>query len=370
MAKTTNENFHPLSSEELLLKQCEAMLKYALNDGKQVPAHLISDLESVNSKIPKTISYKTNGNQWLSNSTPIVLSSDDVLILANCHNTLVKIVSPARPQTIMLYRTESVGRWQVFFSVPLIRRLLAVAFICLIAIILLGTSSDVQLDGQNISLFNYKGWKLILNAGFLLAAAGLGASFNALFRAREYVTNYTYNPTYEASYWIEFAMGLISGLILSELIYFDISGEEGINMILSRKVTISLIGGFGGLLAYKILNRFVYVLEGIIREKTEDKIDAELKMLEAKSREALSESRIKMSKEITKLQAEVVYKDLKPEEVNKRLEDLANNVVENNYKPVREIPSQDDVFFDRELDGNFTNLDNPEHEGDEYTERI
>lgn len=370
--RNTTENFHPLSSEELLFRQCEAMLKHASSNGKQIPAHLITDFKSVSSKVPNLSSLQIMNNEWMSDSAPFQLSMDDLLTLGHCHNTLVQIVSPARPQTLLLYQYESIrnGRWQVFGSVPLIRRLLAAAFICLVALIALGTSDLIKLDGQETSIFTYRGWTLVLNAAFLIAAAGLGASFHALFRAREYVTNYTYNPTYEASYWIEFAMGLISGLILSELIYLNIADDSSVGLILSRKVTISLLGGFGGLLVYKILNRLVYALEGIIRAKTDDKLDAELRRMEANTLKQLTEERSKVAKEITKIQAEVVYKDLKPEEVNKRLEDLTNNVVENVYKPVRELPNQDDIFFDREMDGNFVNLDNPEHENDEYTDKI
>lgn len=372
MAKETNQNFHPLQSEELLFRQCDSMLKHASSNGKQVPPHLMTDFKSVASKAPNLNNIKMMNNEWVSDSEPFQLSTDDMLVLANCHNTLVKIVAPARPQTLLLFQYESVknGKWQVFGSVPLIRRLLAAAFISLVAMIALGTSDMIKLDGQNVSLFHYKGLGLILNAAFLLAAAGLGASFNALFRARNYVTNYTYNPTYEASYWIEFAMGLISGLILSELIYLNISDESSIGMIVSRKVTISLLGGFGGLLVYKILNRLVFMLEGIIRKDTDGHLDAELRTMEADMLKQVTKERNDLAKEITKIQAEVVYKDLKPGEINKRLENLVDGVVENEYKPVRELPSQDDIFFDRETDGNFTNLDNPEHEADEYTDRI
>ncbi len=370
--KKAAEEFHSLSSEELLFRQCDAMLKHATSNGSQVPPHLITDFKSIASKAPNLRSLKIFNNEWMSDSEPFHLSNDDVLVLANCHNALVKIVSPARPQTLLLLQYESIrkGRMQVFGSVPLIRRLLAAAFISLIALILLGTSDLIKLDGQNVSLFTYKGQALILNAAFLLSAAGLGASFNALFRAKSYVTNYTYNPTYEASYWIEFAMGLISGLILSELIYLNIDEGSSLGMIVSRKVTISLLGGFGGLLVYKILNRLVFMLEGIVRKDTEDKLDAELRTMEAEMLKQVTKERNDLAKAVNKIQAEVVYKSLKPNEINERLETLVSGVVEDNYKSVRELPQENSVFFDMETDGNYTNLDNPEHENDEYTERI
>ncbi|NJN77813.1 MAG: hypothetical protein HC803_05340 [Saprospiraceae bacterium] len=325
------------------------MLKHARESGFQVPEHLGTDFNSVIGKIPSLNSLKVLSNEWMSDTAPFQLSTEDMLVLGQCHNVLVKIVSPARPQTLLLYQYESMknGRWKIFGSVPLIRRLLAVAFICLVAIIGLATSPLVKIDGQDMSLFDYNGLKLVLNAGFLLAAAGLGASFSALFRAREYVTNYTYNPTYEASYWIEFAMGLIAGLILSELVRFDVSGAEGYSMVLSSKVTISLLGGFGGLFVYRVLNRLVYVLEGIIRQETGDKLDAELRTMEANTMKQITKERSNLAKEITKIQSEIVYKDMTSGELNKRLENLVDNVVENNYKPVREIPIENDPFFDQ-----------------------
>ena len=369
MAKNTTE-FHPLSSAELLYRECTTMLKHALSNSFIVPPYLVTDLDSVQSKVPPLNSLKIMNNEWMSDSAPFQLSTDDILILANCHNTLVKIISPARPQTLLLYQYESIksGRWQVFGSVPLIRRLLAVAAICLIALIGLGTSDMVKIVGQDTSLFNYDGLKLVLNAAFLIAAAGLGASFSALFRARDYVTNYTYNPTYEASYWIEFAMGLIAGLILSELVRFNVAEASGsYSTILGSKVTISLLGGFGGLFVYRVLNRLVYVLEGIIRQETNDKLDAELRTMEANTMKKITAERSTLAREITKIQSEIVYKDLTSGELNKRLENLVDNVVEDNYTPIRELPKEDDPFFDRETYVENTNLDSPEHETDEYT---
>lgn len=371
MAKNTVE-FHPISSEELLFRQCEVMIKHARENGLQVPEHLGTDFNSVIGKLPNMNSLQVMSNEWMSDTPPFELSTDDMLVLGQCHNVLVKIVSPARPQTLLLYQYESMknGRWKIFgsVSVPLIRRLLAVAFLSLIALIGLATSPLVKIDGQEMSLFDYNGLKLVLNAGFLLAAAGLGASFSALFRAREYVTNYTYNPTYEASYWIEFAMGLIAGLILSELVRFDVSAAGGsYSAILSSKVTISLLGGFGGLFVYRVLNRLVYVLEGIIRQETNDKLDAELRTMEANTIKQISSERTNLAREITKIQSEIVYKDMTSGELNKRLKHLVGNVVENNYKPIREIPKEDDAFSNREIFIENMNLDSPEHESKDYT---
>jgi hypothetical protein len=369
---TTDAKFHPLSSEELLYRECDAMLKHALSNGKQIPPTLFTDFDSVKSKVPQLNGLKIMSNEWMSDSLPFLLGRDDIHTLAHAHNTLVRIVAPARPQTLLLYQYESVknGRWQVFGSVPLIRRLLAVAAISLIALIAFATSPLVEITGQNTSLFDFHGLQLVMNVCFLLAAAGLGASFNALFRARTFVTDYTYNPTYEASYWIEIAMGLIAGVILSEFVVFDVSEGSDLGWIMGRKVTVSLLGGFGGLLVYKILNRMVYVLEGVIRQKTEDKLDYELKKMEAASIQKLTAERNNLAREITKIQSEIVYKDLSKNDLNKRLENLADNVVDDVYKPTRDIPAEDDLDFDRETNGNYTNLDNPEHEADEYTERI
>ena len=368
MAKNTTK-FHPLSSAELLYRECTTMLKHALSNSFIVPPYLVTDLDSVQAKVPPLNSLKIMNNEWMSDSAPFQLSTEDILVLANCHNTLVKTISPARPQTLLLYQYESVksGRWQVFGSVPLIRRLLAAAFISLIALIGLGTSDMVKIDGQEMSLFDYDGIKLVLNAAFLIAAAGLGAAFSALFRARDYVTNYTYNPTYEASYWIEFAMGLIAGLILSELVRFDIAAAgESYSSMLGSKVTISLLGGFGGLFVYRVLNRLIYVLEGIIRQETNDKLDAGLRTMEINMTKKITDKNNMLSREIAKIQSEVVYKDLTSREVNKRLENLVGNVVEDRYTPVRDMPKEDDPFFDRETYVENTNLDSPEHDAEEY----
>lgn len=53
---------------------------------------------------------------------------------------------------------------------------------------------------------------------YYLAAAGLGVSFAALYKANTFIANGTFDPTYHASYWIRFFLGLIAGLILAIMV--------------------------------------------------------------------------------------------------------------------------------------------------------
>ena len=51
-----------------------------------------------------------------------------------------------------------------------------------------------------------------------MSAAGLGASFAVLFEINTYTLKAAFDPLYEPSYWTRFALGLIAGVLLADLV--------------------------------------------------------------------------------------------------------------------------------------------------------
>ena len=74
-------------------------------------------------------------------------------------------------------------------------------------------STDVNRD-----IYESAGFPLAAVLVFLLSAAGLGASFSSLFDAYELVAEGRYDTRYDSLYWARIGLGLISGLMLSELV--------------------------------------------------------------------------------------------------------------------------------------------------------
>ena len=56
-----------------------------------------------------------------------------------------------------------------------------------------------------------------------MAVAGMGASFAVLFEVNRYTLKAAFDPIYEPFYWIRFALGLIAGVLLAELVPADTS---------------------------------------------------------------------------------------------------------------------------------------------------
>jgi hypothetical protein len=180
--------------------------------------------------------------------------------------------------------------------VSLIRQLMIAGLISLTMFIGLALFAEVNSAGGNI--FKSNGLALLLNLLFYISAAGLGASFSALYKANSYITNGTFDPTYQASYWIRFFLGLISGLILAVLISeeaFDAANAEG--KFLEDGIVrplLAILGGFSADLAYTVLNRLVETFESLFRGSTKtlvnnqvseeiNRLDKEMRQKEMKS---------------------------------------------------------------------------------------
>ena len=115
-------------------------------------------------------------------------------------------------------------------------------------------------------MFESNGIPLLLNLLFLLTAAGLGACFAALFQANRYIADCTFDTKFESSYWIRLILGLMAGLILSQMIPLS----EGSNAIAVTKPTLAMLGGFSAAVVYRIMHRLVEAVESLVKGETRD----------------------------------------------------------------------------------------------------
>lgn len=238
-----------------LERECQAMATHAFTKGMLVPASMMRSL------------------------TEQVFIEDPVQrveILSKVHCKLAEVVAPSKPETIALMAQERERKPLFLFlgSVPLIRRMMMVAVISLFAMIGLSLSPYIDNDNMVASMFDMEGTQLLYVQAILLSAAAIGASFAALFKANSYVTAGTYNPRYESSYWVRFVVGLISGIILTQLIPIDMNAiaeatvavhQDGPHVSQAAlRITMALIGGFSANLVYEILDRIVETIQSFI----------------------------------------------------------------------------------------------------------
>ncbi len=166
---------------------------------------------------------------------------------------------------------------------------------------------------------------------FLLAAAGLGASFAALFLVNRYIAEASYDPKFEASYWIKFALGLISGIILAQLVPIGEmtveagAPETGIGRL--AKPVLALLGGFSSALVYRILNRMVAAVETLVRGETREIVAAQELAAKARLAEHDARSRMETISRLVALQQQLA--DGAPtESLKERISEILSDVMD------------------------------------------
>lgn len=289
------------------LRECRAMANHAFGSGQKVPTKIMRILEHLEGA-------HDDGREL--DLEALGLDEEEVgrtptERLTYVHNELARTVCPASPKTILLMADETDKNPLLLFlgRVPFVRKMMATAMICLAGLIGSSLSPYVNADSIHKTVFDSSGTELLVVFIFLLSAAGLGASFSALFRVNKYIAQGTFDPTYETSYWIRFLVGLISGLILTQIFSFDYMedalGQEGGMQDQSArnaaKVTLALLGGFSADLVFNILNRMVEtVLSFVLPDKKIDK-EACKRELEAKFASKINRVRCSLTKEINLL---------------------------------------------------------------------
>ncbi|MGG8495065.1 hypothetical protein ACQY1Q_01500 [Tenacibaculum sp. TC6] len=228
--KTTTSNPNGISGEVIneLSQEINNMLSYAVYNG---------------------IIINTEVNGLIQNS-----SVDDLI---NAHNLLAKNVAPATPKSIEYtkqLRDGEKGR-SIFNKLPLVRNLILLAVIFLILFIITGLSPKVNNHSLSEGILNNNGLSLLLNLTFLSSVSGLGVLFYLLKKVTDSIQNCTLVEEEFISYTAQILLGIIAGLIMSEIISFYSSNPQDINLF--SKSVLALIGGFSS-------DAIFSVLQGII----------------------------------------------------------------------------------------------------------
>lgn len=301
-----------LTLRDQLFRECEAMAKYALASGMKIPGSLLQSLDALTPQNSPLKQESTPGkgnaietrNRSLDRETGTAgFKNADVKQLALIHSRLAQIVAPATPRAILLLATESTRKGVRHFlgPVPLVRGLMLTTILCLILFIATSLSPLVDQNSVSGDVLQTSGLPLLLNLLFFVFAAGLGASFAALFQVNQYIANGTYDPKYASSYWIRLALGIIAGLILAVLVPIDMEGSrEAI-----AKPTLAMLGGFSSAVVYRILNRLVETLESLVRGETRAIEAAQEQLARARVTEQLVQSRMELAANLISLQQQL-----------------------------------------------------------------
>ncbi len=257
-----NTDLENKSLKGSLVMQCNVMLDYALKTGKTVEGYQVAPLEK-----------------------PIEeLHSKELLSVFNYLSVLVK---PAIPGTLMLFEKnrQSNSKFKAVGPLPIVRAFMLVTIISLLALIGTSLSPRVNNETMMLSMLQGSGWPQVERLAFLLAAAGVGGSFYALFKMSGYIKEGTFDMKYAATYWSRFVLGLVSGVLLSELFVVfiedipvtantptDSDAEPLTSAPYLIKPILAILGGFSANLVYRILNRLIDAVESLFKGSTDEQL--------------------------------------------------------------------------------------------------
>ena len=252
------------------LHECEAMLNYAMTNGKKIDPRILGMLKAVKKN-------QADGR-------------DAIESIGDLHGMLASVIAPATPATVTLMEDTSRSGFAFMGPIPLIRKMMFVTIVCLMVFLGLFFFEEVDAKSINGDILSYPPLKFALNELFIVSAAALGAAFYALFEAYKFVSSSSYDTKYDSIYWIRFILGVVSGVLLAQFIFFNANtATEAANAaglgtganpagdvtsLMTYKPLLSFLGGFSARVVHKILNSLVDSVETFISGSARDAIRA------------------------------------------------------------------------------------------------
>ena len=319
------------------------MMKYAASEGKPFSSILVRDYEYISNRVGELPNFRMSQGSFKSDGD-IKMSATDKQRLHEIHSELSVAVSPSTPSTLLLMETDQERTWgffRMFGAVPLERRMLFMAFFCLAGLL---SFAFIEGGSEMITnnLLDNKSWDLVFAVLFRLAAAGIGASFYLLYKAKEYIGNNTYAPKYEGTYWRDFGLGLLSGLILVTLFDGNFESNEMVSTIKSGPamavVLTAMLGGFATSVVYEFLMRLVNALTSIFKPDIGKVLAIEKQKLQNSINDKVNSTKQTVVNHLFDLQSDVFNGDFSKKDIGSKLKDLIGDITDGGGKITKDNP--------------------------------
>lgn len=303
----------PAGVRRQLLAESEAMLHYAFGSGLQVPPQVVN--------IAAQIEDEGEGS-----ATPEAPRSCSLPLetLAHMHAQLAQLVAPATPRTIHLLETdpERGSLWAILGPLPNVRRLTAAAILSTGSFVLISLAPQIDEAAMKGDIYTLDSLPLLVTLCFLLASAGIGSTFHALFTAQAYVAEGTYDPRHDASYWIRIGLGIVAGLLLSVLVPIQPTPETSS----LTKPLLALLGGFSAGLVYRILIRLVDTVESLFKGDQKELQKRQDEVHRTQAQQADVQTRVDVAEQLIGLRDEVA-RGAAPERLNELLSGVLDDLL-------------------------------------------
>ena len=263
MATATKSTATKATNTDTPQKKCLIKKTVASKEQKVIPGISQEVINTMNDEINIMLAYGANNGIIINTEVNNLIQSDSIDDLINAHNMLCKNVAPATPKSIEYtnrVRNTSNSK-SVFRQIPLVRNLVILSVILLVAYVCLGQTKYVTNDSLDKGFLNNQGVSLILNFSFLASIAGLGVLFQLLKKVSTAVLDSTLVPEETINYVSQILLGVISGILLSEVISIYTQNPEDINLF--NKSVLALIGGFSSDAIFTMLEGLISRLKNI-----------------------------------------------------------------------------------------------------------
>jgi hypothetical protein len=250
-----------------LTRECEAMAQHAFSTGLTVPIEVMEllnqafwllDTQAARLPTPAAPGRDASEADALPPGVPALAA------LSRAHTALAAIITPATPEAILLISDERIKHPLItaFGPVPIARQMLGLALVSLLVLLVVSLSALVNEQNMVKTVLELSGIPLLMVEVFLLSAASLGSCFANLQRISRFVSNGTYDPKSQSTYWTRWVMGIISGIILSQLIY-DLFVPTPYGVV--GQPLLALLGGYSVDVVQTIINRIINAVSSVFQ---------------------------------------------------------------------------------------------------------
>ena len=230
---------------------------------KSVPGISQKVINELSEEVNNMLSFAVYNGITVNTEVNALIQNSNVDDLINAHNLLCKNVAPATPKSIEYTRKmhHEGSSKSVFNKMPLSRNLMILSLVFLIIFIVTVMSPNVNNDSLDKGILGSSGFPLLLNLGYLASVSGLGVLFYLLKDVSTSIKKGTLVPEDSISYMSQILLGIIAGLIMSEILSLYLKDPNDINLF--NKSVLALVGGFSSDAIFSILQGFINKIKGI-----------------------------------------------------------------------------------------------------------
>jgi hypothetical protein len=311
-----------------MARECEAIGQHALGTGRIIPFEVMERLDQAVSApeaptAAAALSRRNVGDASFEDAAAVsapVVEISPFASLCVAHAALARIIAPATPEAVLLMADERARHplWCEFGPVRLVRQMLGLAIISLVGLLAVSISEYVNPVNMSKSLLTLQGYPLLIVEVFLLSAASLGGCFANLQKINAVISDGTYDPRIQSTYWTRWVMGVISGVVLSQLIFELLQGpttDAAAPALTIGQPILALLGGYSVDLVHGILRHTINTLGNFFRGSADASVESQER---GRIAEALAQERLSAASDLVDLQR-ALTQNPDVEEIRKRL---------------------------------------------------